>query len=262
VSIVEIVNDDMPFLLDSVLGELAEWGLRVQFVAHPVFAMERDEAGLLFAFRGTGTSGHTGTRESFIHVHVDRVDDEARRREIARSLEQVLGEVRQCVKDWKPMVARVNEIVADLKVTPPLLPGNEVSEAVQFLEWLAAENFTFLGFRSYVFPERERNLAPQFESGLGILRDDNVRVLRRGRELVTITPEIMEFLNEPRVLIITKANVRSRVHRRVHMDYIGVKHFDVAGNLIANTASSACSPRAPIPARSARFRICATRPMR
>ena len=62
--------------------------------------------------------------------------------------------------------------------------------------------------------------------GLGILRDPEVRVLRRGKELVLITPEIMEFLNEPRVLIITKANVRSRVHRRVHMDYIGVKRFD------------------------------------
>jgi len=109
---------------------------------------------------------------------------------------------------------------------------DEVAEAVQFLEWLAGNNFTFLGFRSYVFPQRERNLEPQMETGLGILRAPDVRILRRGSELVTVTPEIMEFLNEPKMLIITKANVRSRIHRRVHMDYIGVKHFDRRGVLV------------------------------
>jgi glutamate dehydrogenase len=186
---------------------------------------------MLFAFRGEA-AGEGGARESFIHIHIERVEDEARRQDIVKALTQVLGDVRVCVQDWRSMVARVNEVIADLKHSPPPLPVDEVAEAVQFLEWLAADNFTFLGFRHYVFPDRERNLEPQFESGLGILRSPEVRVLRRGNELVSITPEIMEFLNEPRVLIITKANVRSRIHRRVHMDYIGVKHFDIAGNLV------------------------------
>ena len=140
--------------------------------------------------------------------------------------------MRVCVVDWKPMLARVNEVIAELKASPPPLPVDEVAEALQFLEWLARHNFTFLGFRSYVFPDRERNLEPQWETGLGILRAAEVRILRRGSELVSITPEIMEFLNEPKTLIITKANVRSRIHRRVHMDYVGVKHFDTAGTLI------------------------------
>ena len=230
VSVLEIVNDDMPFLLDSVLGELAEQGLEVRLVVHPVFAVERDASGVLFAFRGESAPGEAG--ESFIHVHVERIEDEARRAEIVKALVQVLADVRVCVQDWKPTLARVNEVIAELKLSPPPLPVDEVAEAVQFLEWLAADNFTFLGFRSYVFPDRERNLEPQFETGLGILRGADVRVLRRGNELVTMTPEVMEFLKEPRVLIITKANVRSRIHRRVHMDYIGVKHFDIAGNLI------------------------------
>ena len=128
--------------------------------------------------------------------------------------------------------ARVNEVIAELKASPPPLPVDEVAEALQFLEWLAGDNFTFLGFRSYVFPDREHHLEPQWETGLGILRAAEVRVLRRGSELVSMTPEIMAFLNEPKALIITKANVRARIHRHVHMDYVGVKHFDAAGTLI------------------------------
>ena len=232
VSILEIVNDDMPFLLNSVLGELNEQGIEVRFVVHPVFTLERDPSGLLFAFRGEGPATGAGTRESFIHIHTERIEDEARRAEIVKALEQVLGDVRVCVADWKPMRARVNEVIAELKASPPPLPVDEVAEALQFLEWLARHNFTFLGFRSYVFPDRECNLEPQWETGLGILRAAEVRILRRGSEVVSITPEIMEFLNEPKMLIITKANVRSRIHRRVHMDYVGVKHFDAAGTLI------------------------------
>src|SRR5207302_801819 len=92
-------------------------------------------------------------------------------------------------------------------------------------------NFTFLGVREYSFPGPSGDIEPKFETGLGILRAREVRVLRRGTELVSITPEIMQFLKEPKALIITKANVRSRVHRRVHMDYIGVKRFDADGEL-------------------------------
>src|SRR5262245_5958237 len=232
VSVLEIVNDDMPFLLDSVLGELNERGIEVRLVVHPVFTVERDESGVLFAFRGEGHAAGLATRESFIHIHTARINDEGARAEVVQALEQVLADVRVCVQDWKSMLSRLQEVIAELKNNPPPVPIDEVAEAVQFLEWLAADNFTFLGFRSYAFPKLSRDLAPEFETGLGILRAPDVRVLRRGNDLVSITPEIMEFLNEPKTLIITKANVRSRIHRRVHMDYIGVKHFDIAGNLI------------------------------
>ena len=231
VSIVEIVNDNMPFLLDSILGELNEQGLEVRLVAHPVFAIERDTAGNLLGFHGEAASGGTVQRESFIHIHTDRVGDETRRAEIVQALEQVLADVRLCVADWRAMVARVGDVIAQIRSNPPQLPVDEVAEAVQFLEWMTANNFTFLGVREYAFPREGGEVEPKFETGLGILRARDVRILRRGREFVTITPEIREFLKEPKALIITKANVRSRVHRRVHMDYIGVKRFDREGRV-------------------------------
>ena len=231
ISIVEIVNDNMPFLLDSIMGELTEQGLDVRLVVHPVFAIERDTTGSLIGFSGEGAPAGPARRESFIHIHTERVEDEARRAALVQSIEQALADVRVSVEDWRPMRAGVGEVIADMRSNPPQLPVGEVAEAVQFLEWLLADNFTFLGVREYAFPPGGGEVEPKFETGLGILRAREVRILRRGREFVAITPEILEFLKEPKALIITKANVRSRVHRRVHMDYIGIKRFDRDGRV-------------------------------
>jgi glutamate dehydrogenase len=225
IGVVEIVNDDMPFLLDSVMGELSERRLPVRLVAHPVLDVQR-ESGRLVTIGGPGA----GARESFIHLHVDGLDDEAACADLTKALEAILAEVRLAVVDWRPMLDRVNGIVADLKTNPPPLPVDELAEAIQFLQWLLADNFTFLGVRNYRFENDD--LVPDFDNALGIMRQRELRVLRRGSELLEMTPEIMAFLKEPRPLIVAKANIHARVHRRVYLDYIGVKHFDAAGNLV------------------------------
>ena len=128
------------------------------------------------------------------------------------------------------MLERANSIVADLKTNPPPLPVDEIAEAIQFLQWLLADNFTFLGVRNYTFDGNA--LQADFDNALGIMRSPELRVLKRGSELLEYTPEIMAFLKEPRLLIIAKANIHARVHRRVYLDYIGIKRFDAAGNLV------------------------------
>ncbi|HEY1474162.1 MAG TPA: NAD-glutamate dehydrogenase [Pseudolabrys sp.] len=222
VSVIDIVNDDMPFLVDSVMGEIGERRFNVQLVAHPVFGVRRDGAKL--AALGAG-----GSRESFIHIHLEPIADEAARADLERALADVLGEVRLAVLDWRTMLERVNGLVADLKTNPPPLPVDEIAEAIQFLQWLLADNFTFLGVRNYIFDGN--TLKPEFDGALGIMRSPDLRVLKRGDELLEYTPEIMAFLREPRLLIIAKANIHARVHRRVYLDYIGIKHFDDSGNL-------------------------------
>src|SRR5262245_12178637 len=81
-TVLEIVNDDMPFLVDSVLAELADLDVDVRFVVHPVFAVERDADGRLTAFKGVAPATPGALRESFIHIHVGRIDDEKKRAEI------------------------------------------------------------------------------------------------------------------------------------------------------------------------------------
>ena len=122
-------------------------------------------------------------------------------------------------------------MIADLKANPPPIPVDEIAEAIQFLEWLVANNFTLMGVRDYLLTADESDYAPQSEGSLGVLRAHDFQVLRRGNDLAAITPEIMEFLREPKVLIIAKANVRSRIHRRVYLDYVGIKRYSPDGRL-------------------------------
>jgi glutamate dehydrogenase len=239
VTIVEVVNDDMPFLLDSTLVELAERGLELRLVAHPVLAVQRDSEGRL---RRVGEAQHAPgeVRESLIHLHIGRLVDPQRRKALTEALERIYGDVRVAVSDWTEMRARVVAAADAYKSDPPPLPVDEVAEAIHFLEWLAADNFTFLGLREYRFIEAAADAAaPGARAaldliggpGFGILRDPSVKVLRRGSELATVTPEVLEFLREPHALIISKANVRSTVHRRAHMDYVGCKLFSKSGAL-------------------------------
>ena len=203
-----------------------------RLVAHPILAVERDKAGKLTAAPAEAGADKDESRESFIHIHVERIEDAERRTEIVQALEQVLAEVRRCVQDWRPMLRRVGEVIADLKANPPPVPVDDIAEAIQFLEWLVANNFTLLGVRDYALTGKERDLKPVMETGLGVLRGGDVPVLTRGGQAVTMTPQIRAFFDEPKTLIVTKANVKSRVHRRVYLDYIGVKRFDADGNLV------------------------------
>jgi glutamate dehydrogenase len=232
-TILEVVNDNMPFLLDSTLAELTERGLEIRFVAHPILAVERDGQGQLIRFVGEAlSSAQPGTRrESLIHIHLDRIDEQDRRSALVGDLGRVYADVRASVLDWARMRARLTEVIHDYKANPPPLAAEEIQEAVSFLNWLADDNFTLLGMREYRMPDEYVAADPVEGTGLGILADPAVKVLRRGRELVAMTPEIRAFLKEPVPLIVTKASVKSRVHRRVHLDYVGVKLFSPDGVL-------------------------------
>ena len=231
VTVLDIVNDDMPFLLDSVVGELHQRGLDIRLLVHPVFTVERDAAGTLTAFKGA-RERRRPARKLHPHPHRRRCAEAARRAEIVRALEDILAEVRVAVQDWRPMLDWLRAIIAELRANPPPLDAGEIAEAVQFLEWLAADNFTLLGARDYVFTGDAEVLEPMFETGLGLLRSRDVRPLQRWNQPLVITPEIRALMEEPRLLVITKSTLRSPVHRRVDMDYIGVKRFDRHGKLV------------------------------
>jgi glutamate dehydrogenase len=227
--VLDIVNDDMPFLVDSVVGELNRRSLDIRLFVHPVFVVARDSAGRRL---NINAAHKAGVRESFIQVHVAGADDAVQRTEIVDALASILADVRACVQDWQPMLARIRGLIGDLRTDPPLLSVDEIAEAVQFLEWMVDDNFTLLGARDYVFADNNESLEPDFKTGLGLLRSRDVRLLQRWNEPVRITSEIRAFLEQPTLLTVTKATIRSRVHRPVHLDYVGVKRFDHAGKLV------------------------------
>ncbi|MFI5010849.1 MAG: NAD-glutamate dehydrogenase [Hyphomicrobiales bacterium] len=231
ITIVEAINDNMPFLLDSTLGEIAEHGLNLRLVAHPILSVDRDASGALVDLKGEaqGQLQPGERRESFIHLHLDPIEDPALRERLVAGLERVHVEVRRAVSDFPSMRARVFEAVQAAKIAPPPLAAQDVAEAIALVEWMLADNFTFLGVREYRFVDDNPDGDLVGANGLGMLRDPDLKVLRQGSEFMTVTPEVRAFLAEPTPVIVTKANIKSRVHRRVHMDYVGLKLFSHEG---------------------------------
>src|SRR5262245_6439748 len=220
------VNDDIPFLYDSTTAELRAQGMNVVAAFHPIINDARDASGQ----RAAGT---TPVNESCILLALDCLIDDERRAAIRDGLGKVYASVSVMVRDWKPMLARLAETIAQLKRNPPPISDADLAENLAFLGWLADNHFTFLGCRDYVFRnEGEGKLEPRFESGLGVLADPEARVIRRGTDRSSLTPELREFFTQPAPLVITKSSTRSIAHRRTHMDYVGVKSFDAKGKLI------------------------------
>lgn len=235
VSVLEIVNDNIPFLVDSVMAELQASGVDIRLVLHPILWVSRDEQGHLVAVHGHDRPGdeESPIRESVILFHVAQMDSVSDRDTLEAGIHAVLDDVRVAVRDWKGMRRRVEQVVMGYKNDPPPLPVDELAEGIQFIDWVLDDNFTFLGMRDYRFVDDHQGGALERvdEVGLGLLANPDMMVLRKGATYVTHTPELLDFLRRPEPLIVTKANVRSRVHRRTYMDYIGLKTYTEDGRL-------------------------------
>jgi glutamate dehydrogenase len=234
-SVVEIVTDDMPFLVDSVTAFLSQSGHPLDLVIHPQILVERDVAGNLRSVHDmtdtdADAASHERIRESWMHVEIDRVPVDEKLREIEKGLEGTLRDVRVAVEDWPKMHAQAKTIIDELD--PKQLPVDEaeVREAEELLSWLADNRFTFLGYREYSLTTDEEGmdvLRANPGTGLGILRFDQEMSASFGR----LPAPVRAKAREKQLLIITKANSRSTVHRPVYLDYIGLKTFDENGEV-------------------------------
>ncbi len=221
----EIVQDDAPFLVDSIMGEIAEQGLSVRALFHPIVEVRRDRSGL---------RGQTGEprRESMIQVILDPVGGD-REQALVRGVTETLKDVRAAVEDFPEMLALMGRTLAELQASNRARP-----EEVAFLSWLQAEQFVFLGGRVYEYPRlpngdyaAEEPLY-QAKDGLGVLRDPSRHVLRRANEPAILIADVKDRLLSDPALTVAKSNVKSRVHRRGYMDYVGIKRYDTEGRPI------------------------------
>ncbi|KAA3448511.1 NAD-glutamate dehydrogenase [Mesorhizobium sp. SARCC-RB16n] len=234
VTVITVVNDNMPFLFDSILGEVTETSGEPMLVTHPVITVRHGKGGVEEILGDGNFAKDDGSHDrlSVIHVHIPRLTPE-QANALAERLRKMLGQVHAAVNDWRPMLARLDQAISEFRYSAVPLDKKSVAEAIAFLEWLRDDNFTFLGMREFKYTggEESGNLERAEKPGLGILSDPDVLVLRRGTEAVTTTPEIRAFLHGPEPLIVTKANAKSLVHRRIYLDYIGVKTYTNKGTL-------------------------------
>jgi glutamate dehydrogenase len=231
-SVVEIITDDMPFLVDSVSMELNRQGLVIHLPVHPVLTVKRDAEGELREVLPAGTGPRDGLRESVIHVEVDRQTEPEVLERIRQGLERVLADVRAAFEDWGPMRERVREILSLLADEPPKVDPDELGEARAMLEWIDQGNFTFLGFRVYDLDvqDGEDVLRPVGETGLGILRESAERPM--SHSFAKLPAQVRRLAREPHLLVLTKANSKATVHRPSYLDYIGIKRFDPDGAVV------------------------------
>jgi glutamate dehydrogenase len=229
-TIIEIVTDNMPFLVDSLTAEMNHRDLAVHLVIHPVLNVRRDGEGRLVepvsSKAPVDAAMDVDREESFIHLQINRQPDEVLD-QLTKAVRGVLADVRAAVGDWSSMCAIVQQILDELPPADGPEGNPHTEEAREFLYWLAENNFTFLGYRAYTFGEEGGEVIARVEAGssLGILRDPGFLVfddLRSGRP---IPPPVRAFVQRPDLIMVTKANRISTVHRRVHMDTIVVKRF-------------------------------------
>ena len=232
-TVIEMVNDDMPFLVDSIGLAVSQRSLTIHFLAHPIFSVTRD------AGRGTCAASRSGDAatdrhrrlESFQHVEIDRIVDPALLESLGADIERGMRDVRVAFADWAKMRAAARRTADDLNLLHARLDARDVSEAQALLAWMEDRHFTFLGFKEYRLRTRkgEDALESLEETGLGILRTGHKRPPSITR---TLAIDIRRQSRSRDLVLVTKANLQSSVHRAGYLDYVGVKYFDPAGRLI------------------------------
>ncbi|GAB2894373.1 NAD-glutamate dehydrogenase [Paraburkholderia jirisanensis] len=223
-TVIEIVNDDMPFLVDSVSMAVNRLGLALHSVLHPVFRIWRGKDGAITRVGVGGATADDGQSQlaSFIHFEVDRCGDAARLDALRDDIARLLGDVRASVEDWPKIVEIARSTIKDMAARETTADG---VEARAFLEWMVADHFTFLGQRDYELVSHGggfglRSIAG---SGLGILREAARGGSAASADVTPLPPAAAEIIKGASPIFLTKANSRATVHRPGYLDYVGVK---------------------------------------
>lgn len=227
-TIVEIVIEDMPFLLQSISMEINQQGLTNHLVIHPVFDILRDEQGEFRDF--AAPSDETTTAECLLHLEIDRQTEQAQLDFLQRRLQEILIDVRAATQDWQACLDKLREVIAELSRTETTADASSGYGA--FLQWLHDDHFVFLGYREYELlrQQEQKGFVPVANSGLGILRDSIAKLPDSAQAPMSV--DAFASINNSDPLLITKATSRSTVHRPVFMDYIGIKQYDSDGKLM------------------------------
>jgi glutamate dehydrogenase len=261
-TVLEIVNDDMPFLVDSTRMGVNRQDYAIHLMLHSIMRVRRDGEGRLVEVLPPDAEDEDAIPESIIHVELNRQTEPEVLQALYNCIESVLEQVRAAVEDWPDMRERVRSIVAGLEEDEPPVEEGDLAEARAFFEWIADDNFTFLGYREYdlLTEDGEDVLRTVPGTGLGILRETSPKPV--SQSFSKLPPEVRRLAHATYLLNLTKANSRAVVHRPSYMDYVGVKKFDDSGKVIGErrflglytfSAYSSSSLEIPIVRRKARY---------
>ncbi|HEX7965565.1 MAG TPA: NAD-glutamate dehydrogenase [Gammaproteobacteria bacterium] len=247
-TIIEMVNDDMPFLVDTTTMTLSRLGAGIHLTVHPIYHVKRDARGTLT--RVDGERGEGMITESWMHIEVDSQGGAETLAKLEAALQSAMRDVRATIGDWQAMRDKLKQVREAVQAHRSVLGDAAVDEGLKFLEWLGDNHFTFLGVREYVLGEEngEEVLKLVPDSGLGILRDSHAKV---SQSFLVLPKDVRKRARAKEFMIITKANSQATVHRPGYLDYVGVKRFGADGQVLGEwrflglftTSAYATSPR-------------------
>lgn len=235
-TVIELVTDDMPFLVDSIRMVIRRMGLSLHLIMHiGGLKIQRNEQHHVVDFhlkKVKSDEAANSQYEAAIFLEIDRQTDPYVLEEMHRNFERVLEDNRVVYEDWGKMRERVRAAIKELDDVPSLVDRNEVEETKAFLHWIEDHHFTFLGVRDYELVQKGKETILQSipETGLGVLRKGLSK--SSARSISAMTPEARELTLSSRILVMSKTNTLASVHRDAYTDYIGIKRFNKQGQVI------------------------------
>lgn len=223
-TVIDVVTDDTPFLVDSLSMVVSRHGLVIHRMMHPLLSAERSAEGALQRTLSRGAAG--SQPESWIHLEIDRVGDVALLEQLRQEIAGVLADVRAAVEDVAAMQQNMREAYEEMVAVNTA----DSEEVAAYLSWIGVNNFVFLGYADYRVTPGENLLARVADSGLGILRHTDHPGF--GHCLAGIPGAVAELASDPLPVILVKTDARSTVHRSAYLDFIGVKRYDAAGQVV------------------------------
>ncbi len=232
-SIIEIIQPDMPFLVDSVGMALNRIGITTHMMLHTPLSIKRTHDAITQVIYGDDGQGKLEKVAVFL-IEIDRLSSKDDIKQIEKEIASVLGDVAASVNDWGPMSAKLDETIKELATRPYPGEKQELKEATDFLNYLNNHHFTLLGYRRYDLHkvEGDLELIPDTTSSLGLMNIPGKPQPEVGLLLSSFSESARKEALDHSLLLLTKSSEKSRVHRPAYVDYVGVKRFDKQGNVI------------------------------
>lgn len=231
-SVIELVHEDMPFLVDSIRMELNRMGIGVHLHIHLPMTLTRDKDGRIIRLQKPRQLESKPSITPML-LEIDRQLEQSELDDIRDNLVSVLQEVTAAVSDWKTMCSRLDTVIDNMGNLPQELQSEKNTESKEFLQWISGNHFTLLGYAYYELKDSTngQKLVPKKNTLLGINRLTSWKpkayklgdLPKGARNLI---------LKKDNLLVLTKLSAVSRVHRPAHIDYVGIKRVNAKGEII------------------------------
>lgn len=233
-TIVEIIVDDMPFLVDSVRMTLNRLDITAHLLLHSPMTLNRDADGNVVEFVDNPTKRQAASlsKQTVFLIEIDRQNSNEAAKQLTDELYSVVNEVSLAVNDWHAMREKLDSVIELIRSDKTNIKTPEAKQqSLTYLKWLADHNFTLMGYRHYDVSaiKGDYRWTPDNESCLGLMKNSKTD---RDRLISRMAASAQKAALSDTPLILTKTNTRSRVHRPAHMDYVGIKEFNKQGEVV------------------------------